>query len=113
MDRHDRRVGAMLRVLQQQRVPLWTTSPVIAQVWRDNRAQARLSQLLAGVGVRPLAPQEDQRTGELLARARTEDVIDAHLALVVEDGDRVLTGDAEDIEHLLTTRRIDATIVQT
>lgn len=110
-DKSDRRLGAMLRVLQKQRLPLRTSSAVVAQVWRDGRKQARLAAVLAGVDVIPLAPDEDRRTGELLATSRTKDVIDAHLSLRVEDGDLVLTSDRADLEHLLATRRIEATII--
>jgi hypothetical protein len=112
IEKRDRRVGAMLRVLQQARVPVWTSSAAIAQVWRDGRKQAQLARVLAGVGVRAFAPVEDRRTGELLGRARTEDVVDGHVAMVVEDGDQILTADRRDLEHLLEVRGIDATFVE-
>jgi hypothetical protein len=113
IDKRDRRVGAMLRVLQRLRVPLWTSAPVVAQVWRDGRKQALVAQVLGGVGVRALAAGDDRRTGELLARAGTRDVIDAHLALVVEKDDQVLTSDPRDIVQLLQVRGIDASVVRT
>lgn len=113
VEKRDRRVGAMLRVLQQHRVPLWTSAAVVAQVWRDGRKQARLAQVLAGVGVRALSVGDDKRTGELLALAGTNDVIDAHVVLGVEDGDDVLTSDVEDLGRLLRARRVDAAIVKT
>jgi hypothetical protein len=113
VEKRDRSVAAMLRVLQQRRVPLQTSSAVVAQVWRDGRKQAALARLLGGVDVRALAPDEDRRTGELLALTRTRDVIDAHLALLAEDGDIVLTSDRADIERLLEARRVDAVLVDT
>ena len=113
IEKRDRRVGAMLRVLQQRRIPLGTSSAVVAQVWRDGRKQALLARLLSGVDVRALAPGDDRRTGELLARAKTADVIDAHVALGAEDGDRVLTSDANDIRRLLQARGVDAAVVTT
>jgi hypothetical protein len=112
IEKRDRRVGAMLRVLQQRRVPIGTSSAVIAQVWRDGRKQALLARLLSGVDVRALAPGDDRRTGELLALAKSEDVIDAHVVLGVEDGDRVLTSDLNDIEALLTARGVDAMVIR-
>lgn len=111
VDKRDRRVGAMLRILQQRRVPLRTSSAVVAQVWRDGRKQAELARLLAGVEVRPLAPDEDRRTGELMAAARTSDVVDAHVCVVVGAGDTVLTSDRADLRKLLDARGVDATIV--
>jgi len=113
VEKRDRRVGAMLRVLQQRRVPLWTSAAVVAQVWRNGSKHALLSKVLAGVGVRALAAGDDKRTGELLALAGTSDVIDAHVSLAVEAGDHVLTSDPDDLEQLLAARRIDALLVTT
>ena len=113
VEKRDRRVGALLRVLQQLRVPLRTSSAVVAQVWRDGRKQARLARILAGVGVRSLAPGDDRRTGELLALTGTSDVIDAHLALEVDDNDHLLTRDPDDLARLLDARGVDATLVTT
>jgi hypothetical protein len=112
IEKRDRKVGALLRVLQQRRVPLWTSCAVVAQVWRDGRKQALLAQVLSGVGVRPLGPHDDRRTGELLAHTRTDDVIDAHLALVVEDGDHLVTSDPDDLEQLLREREIACTVTR-
>lgn len=113
IEKRDRHVGAMLRVLQQRRVPLATSSAVVAQVWRDGRKQALLARLLSGIDARALAPGDDRRTGELLALTKSDDVIDAHLVLGVEDGDRVFTSDPNDIDRLLEARGVDATIVTT
>jgi len=112
VDKRDRRVGAMLRVLQRQRVPVWTSAAVVAQVWRDGARQASLAKVLGGVGIRALASDDGKRAGELQALARTSDVVDAHLALTVDEGDRVLTSDPDDIGRLLARRRIEATIIR-
>ena len=55
---------------------------------------------------------DDRRTGELLRVARTDDVIDAHVALALEDGDRLLTSDPEDLERLARARNVAAVIVR-
>jgi hypothetical protein len=60
-----------------------------------------------------LGHDDGKRTGELLRVAGTADVVDAHLALVVDEGDRVLTSDARDIEHLLASRSIEAIVTPT
>ena len=111
IEKRDRRVGAMLRVLQQRRVPIRTSSAVVAQVWRDGRKQALLARVLSGIDARALAPGDDRRTGELLALSKTDDVIDAHLALEVEAGDWVLTGHPGDVGHLLEARGVEAVVV--
>jgi hypothetical protein len=40
-------------------------------------------------------------------------VIDAHVALGAEAGDRVLTSDPDDIRRLLQARGVDASVVAT
>ncbi len=112
IDKRDRRTGAMLRVLQRQRIPVWTSAAVVAQVWRDGSRQAWLAKVMSGVGVRALAHDDGRRAGELQAAARTHDVVDAHLALLVAEADQVLTSDVEDIERLLNARRIEATLTR-
>lgn len=113
IEKRDRRVGALLRVLQRHRVPLWTSAAVVAQIWRDGRKQALVAQILGGVGVRALATGDDRRTGELLARTHTNDVVDGHVALMVDDGDQVLTRDPDDLERLLRAREVRASLVET
>jgi hypothetical protein len=112
-EKRDRRMGAMLRVLQQRRTPVRTSSAVVAQVWRDGRKQVAIARLLAAVDTRPLGPDDDKRTGELLAVARTNDVVDGHVALLADDGDIVMTSDKRDIERLLDARGIAVTLVET
>lgn len=111
VERRDRRIGALLRVLQQRRVPLWTSAAVLAQVWRDGARQATLARLLQGVGVRPLALDAGKQAGALLGSTGTDDVVDAHLALLLEAGDRVLTSDSDDVLRLLAARRVRAIVV--
>jgi hypothetical protein len=111
VEKRDRAIRALLHVLQEREVDLLTSSAVVALVWRDGRKQARLAQLLGGVGVRALGPADDRRTGELLAAAGADDVVDGHLGLCIGDGDQVLTSDRRDIERLLAARGIDAVII--
>lgn len=112
VEKRDRALGALLRVLQRRRVPLWTSAAVVAQVWRDGARQANIARLLTGVGVRALDAEDGKRTGNVQAVARTRDVVDAHLALMVDAGDHVFTSDPDDIENLLEARAIDANIVK-
>jgi hypothetical protein len=111
IDRRDREVGAKLRVYQRNRVPVGTSSAVVAQVWRDGARQANLARVLRGVASEPLDETVERQVGELLGSARTSDVVDAHIALIANDADDVLTGDADDIRHLLDARNVAAGIV--
>ena len=112
IDRRDRTVGAMLRLLQRDAVPLVTSGAVVAQAWRDPRRQANLARLLTGVHVAPLDEGAGRRVGELLRANKTTDLADAHLSLLVHNQDRVLTGDDDHIRALLRTRRVNAVIVR-
>ena len=108
IDRRDREVGAQLRVLQQQGTPLRASAAVVGQVWRDGRKQANLARVLAGVGTEALGTADGKRIGELLARAGSADVVDAHVALLVAPADVVLTSDPGDIRALLQARGVPA-----
>ena len=110
IDRRDRHVGAQLRMLQQRGTPLRTSAAVVGQVWRDGREQANLARVLAGVGIEALGSNDGQRIGELLARAGTADVVDAHVALLAAPADVVLTSDPDDIRALLQARAVAARV---
>ena len=112
IDRRDRTVGAMLRLLQRDAVPLVTSGAVVAQAWRDPRRQANLARLLTGVHVAALDEGAGRRVGELLRANNTTDLADAHVSLLVHNQDRVLTSDDNDIRALLRTRRVNAVIVR-
>src|SRR5258708_10886434 len=99
--RQDRVVGAILRVAQQERIPVRTSAAVIAQVWRNGSLQANLARVLAGVDCGNLDGPSGRSVGELLAQSRTVYVVHGHLALAVISGDNVLTTDPNDITKSL------------
>jgi len=108
--RRDRAIGAQLRVLQQQAMPLRTSAAVVGQVWRDGSKQVNLARVLVGVGVEPLGAGEGKKIGELLSQTGSADVVDAHVALLVAPGDLVLTSDPGDVSALLQTREVAARV---
>jgi hypothetical protein len=110
IDRRDRMIGAQLRVFQQHGTPVRVSSAVVGQVWRDGRRQANLSRVLAGVGVEALAERDGKRIGELLALAGSADVVDAHVALMADHADLVLTSEPKDIRKLLQARGVSARV---
>jgi hypothetical protein len=112
IDRRDRTVGAMLRVLHRDRVPILTSAGVVAQVWRDGARQANLARVLQGVDITALDDAAAKHVGELLEASRTADVVDAHVALLAHPKDRIITSDETDIVALLRTRRMKATVIQ-
>ncbi len=110
VDRRDRTVGAQLRELHQLGTPLRASAAVVGQVWRDGRKQANLARVVAGVGVEPLSKDDGKRIGELLARAGSADVVDAHVALMAAPADLILTSDPGDIRTLLQARGVAARV---
>jgi hypothetical protein len=110
VDRRDRRVGALLRVAQRERIPVRTSAAVVAQVWRAGARQAPLARTLAGVATVALDLVTAKRLGVLLGVADASDVVDAHVAALVAAGDTVLTSDPDDVRRLLAARRVAATI---
>lgn len=112
VDKRDRRVGALLRVLQRDGVPVRTSAGALAQVWRDGARQANLARLLPGVRVVALDDTAAKKVGELLRKSRTNDVVDGHVALLAEPGGQLLTSDDKDLSALLRTRRVRATVLR-
>jgi hypothetical protein len=101
IDRRNRRVGALLRVAQQERIPVRTSPAAVAQVWRHGARQAPLARVLAGVAVPPLDLETGKRLGALLTTTGSSDVVDAHVASLAHPGDQVLTSDPDDLRKLL------------
>jgi hypothetical protein len=110
VDRMDRSVNVSLRLAQQERLPVRTSATVVAQVWRNGASQAQLARVLAGVEVRPLDEPSGRSIGELLRRSGMSDVVDGHVALLVQVGDTVLTSDVEDMKSMLEARGVSARV---
>ena len=102
VDRGEPEAQAFKLAVERSGRSLHTTSPVIAQVWRSGRTQARLAQFLKTITVHPFDDDTDGcRVGELLAASDTKDVVDAHLTLTASRlGLGIITGDAGDISTL-------------
>lgn len=74
---------------------------VIGQAWRGGGPrQALLARALDAIEVSPLDIALGRAAGELLAKARRSDVIDAAIVLLADDGDYIVTSDPEDIAPL-------------
>lgn len=111
LDKGDVRMRARLIAARKLGADIVTTSPVVGQVWRGAR-QALLSRVLQGTRID--APDEvaARRAGELLAKARTRDVVDALVVGLARDGDTIITSDVEDVRTLAAAAHIEATIVR-
>ena len=112
IDKRDRKVGAMLRLFQREGVPVHTSAGAVGQVWRSGRRQANLARVLPGVATAALDEVAAKKVGELLGASHTSDLVDAHVALLVEPGGSVLTSEESDIKALLRTRRVNAAVIR-
>jgi hypothetical protein len=104
-DRGDRRIWAEHRVRLEAGMVPTVPSPVVAQTSRSSR-QVQLRRLLRGCEVVAFGEADAHRAGELLAKSRTTDVVDAAVVvLALERGAEIQTGDAADIRRLTGAAR--------
>jgi hypothetical protein len=101
LERNDRAMWRRLKAaLLAASVPI-SHGGVVGQAWRGvGPRQALLAKALDGIDVRPLDLDLGRAAGELLRRSQTTDVVDAALVLLAQDGDDILTTDAQDLEAL-------------
>ena len=100
LDRNDRAMWRRLKsAFLAGEIPI-THGGVVGQAWRGGPRSALLAKALDGVDVRPLDRDLGKRAGELLARTKKSDVIDAALVLLASDGDAIVTSNAGDLETL-------------
>lgn len=112
LERGDRDTLNRLYDARAIRTPPITHGGVIGQVWRGGGArQARIARALVGLRIRPLDAALGRAAGELLARTRQRDVIDAALVLLARDGDRIITSDPEDLAPLARAADLDVELV--
>ena len=112
VERGDRPMMARLRAAQLHGLDLRSSAIVLGQVWRSGEGrQARLARFLRAVDSRSVDEQMGRRAGVLLARAGTDDPVDATVVLAAENGDRILTNDRTDIERLVAASGVRAAVV--
>jgi len=103
LERSDRAAWARLKASVAAQDPPRTHGGVVGQAWRGGSRQARLAVALRGVIVEPLDDRAGRRVGELMAATGTADVIDAAVAQLAVDGDRIYTSDPDDLAVLAST----------
>lgn len=114
LERNDRAIWRRLKAALLAGEPPLTHGGVIAQVWRGGTGrQAVLAKAVRAVDTVPLDLALARGAGVLLARSDTRDAIDAAVAVLAEDGDRIVTSDPDDLQALVVAsgRRVDVVSV--
>lgn len=101
LERNDRAMWRRMKsALLLNEIPL-THGGVVGQAWRGRGPRSTLLSLaLAGIDIRAIDESLGKRSGELLARTKKSDVIDAALVLLSTDGDAIATSDPDDLKPL-------------
>src|SRR5262245_28835638 len=111
VERDDRDTIALIKhELLSRRTPI-THGGIVGEVWRGGARQARLARLLPALDVIALDLALGRRAGVLLGRTRMDDVNDAALVLLAEDGDFVISSDPDDLEPLSHATGVHVDIV--
>lgn len=113
LERNDRAMWRRMKAAHLAgRVPV-SHGGVVGQAWRGRGPrQALLAKALAGVDIRPLDGALGRAAGELLARAKQNDVIDAALVLLASEGDYIVTSDPDDLEPLARAAARDVELIR-
>jgi hypothetical protein len=109
-ERGDAAVAHRLSAARRENVGLVTTAPVVAQVWHSAR-QVILGRLLVATEIDAPNEATARRAGELLAKAKTRDVVDALVIGLARDGDLIVTSDPDDLRKLLVAARVNAALI--
>jgi predicted nucleic acid-binding protein len=100
-ERRAREITALIKGAWKKGDLITVPAAVLAQVWRGN--SPRVAMLLAGCEEEDLDGVRARAIGELLAKTRTSDIVDAAVTIgAAARGDAVVTSDAEDIKRLAT-----------
>ena len=118
VDRGDREVLSILQSAFEGGGAVRVPAGVIAQVWRNPSRQALLARTLKRCDEVPLDGAMARSVGQLCGWAGASDVIDASVAIVLSNSDRLggkivlLTSDVSDMRTLLSEVSADARIVK-
>lgn len=114
LERNDRAIWRRLKAASLVGESPVSHGGVVGQAWRGRGPrQALLAKALAGIEVRPLDDALGRAAGELLGRSRRNDVIDAALVLLANDGDHIVTSDPNDIEPLALAANRHVELIRT
>ena len=108
-ERGDRAVVARLARAVALDLSIVIPAGALAQAWRDGARQVRLARLVGAdnVHVEVLDHASARAAGQLCGRARTRDIVDAHVVICAQRGGYlVLTSDPDDLRRLDPSTRL-------
>lgn len=103
LDRHNRRVIALLARAAESNDLVVVPGSTLAQAIRDPARQARLARLIRQprTAVVPLGREDAIHVGRVLAASGTSDIADAHVVVCARRaGTRIVTSDPKDLRAL-------------
>jgi len=103
LERGDERVRALLRVAVDKSLKMHVVAGVVAQTWRGDAKQARLSRFLNATEVStvPMDGVVAKAVGQLSGRSGVSDVVDVHVCLDArQNGHTVVTSDPHDLARV-------------
>jgi len=113
LERNDRSTWQRLKIAQRSGQAPISHGGVVGQVWRGGGARhALLAKALAAIEIRGIDEELGRAAGELLARAKGNDVIDAAVVLLANEGDQIITSDPDDLEPLARAAECDVELVR-
>lgn len=113
LERNDRAMWQRLKLALLAREAPVSHGGIVGQAWRGRGPrQALLARALDVLDIRRLDVALGRAAGELLARAKQDDVIDAALVLLASDGDRIITSDPDDLAPLARAADLDVELVR-
>lgn len=104
LDRHDRRVLALIARAKENGLRTTVPATALAQAMRSPKKQALLSRLIrqAGTDLVPLNGPDATAVGLLLARTGTSDIADAHVAICASrTRQAVVTSDPDNLHRIM------------
>lgn len=110
VERRDPRLEAELRVRRIDGDPVLTHGGIIGHVWRSPR-QVVLTRFLKAVETIPITASLGRDAGRILASSGTDDVLDAALMALAEDGDEIVTSDPADMARLAVAAGVNVRLL--
>ena len=100
-DKNDRCTWADHKIRLETGPLPFVPATVVAQVSRSPR-QAHLRRFLSGCRIVPFNERDAHEAGQLLAKSKTTDVVDASVVITaLNHGAAIITGDEKDIARLV------------